>query len=79
MGSAFPFEEDESFDRKVKCMADEELLEFWEESQQLENMLNAGAGTNRYVLSPEYERAILNELFLRRTRQLQTAPDTKPR
>lgn len=79
MGSAFPFEEDESFDRKVKCMADEELLEFWEESQQLENMLNAGAGTNRYVLSPEYERAILNELFLRRTRQLQTATDTKPR
>ena len=41
----------------------------------LENMLNAGAGTNRYVLSPEYERAILKELFLRRTRQLQTAPD----
>ncbi len=48
---------------------------FWEESQLLENMLNAGAGTNRYVLSPEYERAILKELFLRRTRQLQTAPD----
>ena len=63
MGSAFPFEEDESFDRKVKRMADEELLEFWEESQLLENMLNAGAGTNRYVLSPEYERAILKELF----------------
>ena len=70
MGSAFPFEEDESFDRKVKRMADEELLEFWEESQLLENMLNAGAGTNR---------SILNELFLRRTRQLQTAPDTGQR
>ena len=55
------------------------MLEFWEESQLLENMLNAGAGTNRYVLSPEYERAILNELFLRRTRQLQTAPDTGQR
>ncbi len=39
-------------------MADEELLEFWEESQLLENMFcTAGAGTNRYVLSPEYERA----------------------
>lgn len=79
MGSAYPFAEDESFDRKVKCMADEELLEFWEESQQLENMLNADAGTNRYVLSPEYERAILNELFLRRTRKLQDMPDNKTR
>lgn len=79
MGSAFPFAEDESFDRKVKCMADEELLEFWEESQQLENMLNAGAGTSRYVLSPEYERVILNELFLRRTRQLQGTTENKPR
>lgn len=79
MGSAFPFAEDDSFDRKVKCMADEELLEVWEESQQLENMLNAGAGSNRYMLSPEYERAILDELFLRQTMKLQNKPDTKPR
>ena len=70
MGSAYPFDEDDSFDLKVKCMADEELLEIWEESQQLENMLNANAGEQRYMLAPEYERAILDELFLRRARHL---------
>lgn len=70
MGSAYPFSEDDPFDLKVKSMADEELLEIWEESQHLENMLNAGAGGQRYMLAPEYERAILEELFLRRARHV---------
>ena len=35
MGSCQPFVDDEPFDKRVKTLADNELLEIWEETQQL--------------------------------------------
>ena len=39
MGSCQPFVDDEPFDKRVKTLADNELLEIWEETQQLEDLL----------------------------------------
>lgn len=64
MGSAIPFSDDEPFETKVKALADDELLEIWEQSQQLENFLNAQM-EDHYLLAPEYEETIIRELALR--------------
>lgn len=69
MGRAMPFEDDEPFEEKVKCLADEELLEIWAESQRIEGMLNAGFPGGR-LEGPNYEKVIIDELTMRKTRQL---------
>lgn len=73
MASAFPFSEDEPFSQKVKCFADEELLEIWDESQQIENLFLAAIPMGE-VITTDYEQAIVNELFLRASRKLCPAP-----
>lgn len=69
MGSIIPFDDDQSFEEKIKSLADDELLEIWVESQKMEQMFNA-----RMQLPPSipfgYEQAIVDELFLRETRKL---------
>ncbi|HDQ40659.1 MAG TPA: hypothetical protein ENN39_06470 [Desulfonatronum sp.] len=51
-------------DEHVKILEDEELLDFWEESQYMEGILEG-----EYAISPQidggYERLILQEIRLR--------------
>lgn len=69
MGSCFPFLEDLSLPGQVKEMAEEELLEMWEESQQIEQLLNCSLN-GRFVVAPEFEQTILAELFIRSGKRL---------
>lgn len=69
MARSTPFPDDMPFSQRVKSLADEELLEIWEETQQVELMLNREARAP-ISLAPEYERAIVEELRLRSTRGL---------
>ena len=54
-------------------MADDELLEIWEETQQLENMLCNALHTD-LALAPDYEKVIVEELFLRSSRRVRQQP-----
>lgn len=69
MASAFPFDEDEPFSQKVKCLADDELLEIWAESQQIEGIICSFMPSGA-VISPDYEQTIVKELYLRSTLKL---------
>jgi len=54
----FPLEE------QIKTLGDDELLDFWEETQFLEKMLGEDFDTND-APTMEYERIILQELQFR--------------
>ena len=69
MAQATPFPDDMPFSQRVKSLADEELLEIWEETQQVEQLLNREMHA-AVSIAPEYERAIVEELHLRSTRTL---------
>lgn len=69
MAQATPFPDDMPFSQRVKSLADEELLEIWEETQQVEQLLNTEMRA-AVSIAPEYERAIVEELRLRSTRSL---------
>ena len=69
MGSCQPFVDDEPFDKRVKTLADNELLEIWEETQQLEDLLRTQMQPD-LAMAPEYERLIVSELQLRSNRAL---------
>ena len=75
MGTFMPFSEDVPFEEKVKCLADEELLEIWAESQEVENMINMRMPTE-FRLPPGYEQTIINELSLRLGKRLATGSHT---
>ncbi|MBI9111420.1 hypothetical protein [Maridesulfovibrio ferrireducens] len=49
---------------QIKSLANDELLDFWEETQFLAKMLNQ-ENQEDVPYSPEYERLILQELQLR--------------
>lgn len=68
MGCLVPFSEDLPLEEKVKSLADEELLEIWEESQQLEVMISAGF-PGASIIGPDFERAIIAELSVRANRK----------
>lgn len=69
MGSYIPFTDDQPFALKVKMLADEELLEIWEETQQIEGLIRKELHTDM-TLTPEYEQVIIAELSLRSGRRL---------
>lgn len=74
MASSAPFDDDMPFASKVKILADDELLEVWEETQQLALMLRQQLNTSA-PLAPEYEQLIVDELRLRHTRSLYSASE----
>ena len=73
MGSCIPFIDEQPFAERVKTMADDELLEIWEETQQLESMLCNALHTD-LALTPDYEKVIVEELFLRSSRRVRQQP-----
>ena len=64
MGQYASFSAQDSLEEQVKNLADEELLDFWEETQQLARMLDQEQETD-ISYNPEYERVILQELQYR--------------
>lgn len=64
MGQYASFNVNATLEEQVKSLADEELLDFWEETQQLARMIDQEEPTD-VEYNPEYERVILQELQLR--------------
>lgn len=62
MGQYFPENDHYPLEEQVKSLADDELLDFWEEAQLLERPMAEEAPP---VSQLEYERIILQELMLR--------------
>ena len=73
MGSCIPFIDEQPCAERVKTMADDERLEIWEETQQLESMLCNALHTD-LALAPDYEKVIVEELFLRSSRRVRQQP-----
>lgn len=69
MATCLPFDDEEPFDVRVKSLADDELLEIWEETQQLATLLGSDMYA-RDAIGPDYERVIVEELRLRSCRKL---------
>jgi len=65
MGQYASFDVNDTLEEQVKNLADEELLDFWQETQQLAKMLDEQKPTD-VEYNPEYERVILQELKLRK-------------
>ena len=72
MGSCQPFKDDAPFADKVKTLEDDELLEIWEETQQLAGLLSQQIKAE-LPLAPDYEQLIVAELQLRHGRRLYAA------
>lgn len=64
MAHRLPPVDDTPFSLQIKMLADDELLDFWEETQQIENVLRAEYQQN-VVPAQDYERLIVLELQLR--------------
>lgn len=69
MASAIPFDDDLPFEEKVKCLADEELLEIWAESQEMESYMGRHVPSD-LLIAPSYEQAIIHELTIRLGRRV---------
>ncbi|GFH62717.1 MAG: conserved hypothetical protein [Candidatus Desulfovibrio kirbyi] len=68
MGSCIPFDDNTSFAQRVKTLADNELLEIWEETQQIERLLQSELHVD-VSIAPDYEKVIVEELSLRACRE----------
>ncbi|GFM35566.1 hypothetical protein [Desulfovibrio psychrotolerans] len=68
MANLSPFPEDVPLNMQIKSLGDDELLDFWEETQFLERFLEDDMIT-RSQASMQYERLILQELQLRSCRR----------
>jgi hypothetical protein len=68
MAHMFPFPDDLPLALQIKALGDEELLDFWEETQFLEKFLEEDFNVQPEH-SVEYERLILQELQLRSCRR----------
>lgn len=65
MARFFPKDDETSILDQIRSLGDDELLDFWEETQYLERFLDEERAVGA-VFAVEYERLILNELTIRR-------------
>ena len=68
MANLLPFPEETPLAMQIKSLGDEELLDFWEETQFLERFLKEGTSIQEHN-SLQYEKLILQELQLRSCRR----------
>lgn len=64
MARLFPFPDDLPLSMQIRSLDDEELLDFWEETQFVSRFLEEDQ-MHEVTLTPDYERLILQELQLR--------------
>ncbi len=67
MAHFFPYLVDSALMEQIRNLPTEELLDFWEETQFLDDQLEQGEGPS-LMLNLEYERAVLFELQIRKWR-----------
>jgi len=67
MAHFLPHSSNFALEEQIKTLADDELLDFWEEAQQLEKFL--GDDLDDLDTPVEYERLILKELQFRSCRR----------
>lgn len=65
MGSFFPALENYNLEEQLKILEEDELLDFWEESQFLDSYLENGHQPLPSFPAFDYERLILQELQIR--------------
>lgn len=68
MGQFLPSNDQFPLEDQIKNLGDDELLDFWEETQYLDRLLEDDKGSE-VEHSVEYERVILQELMLRSCRR----------
>lgn len=68
MGTCIPFSDEEPFTERIKTLEDDELLEIWEETQQIESLLCSELQAD-VSIAPDYEKVIVEELRLRSGRR----------
>lgn len=68
MGQHDTFTDLVTIEEQIKSLGDEELLDFWEETQHLQRLAEQGEVHLEVDYHPEYERLILIELQMRATR-----------
>ena len=73
MGQFAVSEESFTLEEQIKSLGDNELLDFWEETQHISRILGAdpllaGDQPGDERIHPEYERLILQELQVRSSR-----------
>lgn len=73
MASCQPFKDDKPFDEKVKDMGDDDLLEIWATTQQLDGLISSHFDTG-LALAIDYEKTIVKELSLRSCKKLTATP-----
>ncbi len=64
MAQFFPYFENITLVEQIKNLPNDELLDFWEETQYLDEYLEKDLEMVP-LASPEYERAVLQELQIR--------------
>lgn len=69
MATRATFPEDQPFAVRVKSLADDELLDIWAETQELERILREEWNAE-LDLATEYERLIVQELQLRASQKI---------
>ncbi len=69
MGQYDTSSNDLTLEDQVKSLADDELLDFWEETQQLARALDQESSPDLMNFHPEYEKVILQELQFRSCRR----------
>ena len=65
MAQYFPYFENVTVADQIKTLPNEELLDFWEETQYMDSYVEKDSEQLPFF-SLEYERAVLQELQLRR-------------
>lgn len=73
MGHFYPDSDQFPIEDQIKGLGDEELLDFWEETQYIERIL-VEEEAPRPDSSLEYERVIVRELMLRTHRRTLEPP-----
>ncbi|HBE95096.1 MAG TPA: hypothetical protein DD766_00965 [Desulfovibrio sp.] len=69
MAQYFPFSDQASLEDQIRNLADDELLDFWEETQYLAKFMDKEQEQEEVGYNPEYERLILHELQVRTCRR----------
>ena len=69
MAQYSPNQDQFTLEDQIKTLADDELLDFWEETQYLAKFLGQSDTPGEVEYNPEYERLILQELQVRTCRR----------
>lgn len=71
MGNYAVYADEQTLEEHIKSLADEELLDFWVETQSLARAFDQSNDPAMAGFGPEYERVIVQELQYRSSLRVQ--------